>query len=90
LIDNQKILIRIFNDTTKEDEKISITIGQENKEELINNCSLITAVYKMGEVSGTLGVLGPTRMKYEKVTSLVDYIAREISSLFFQQNPYLQ
>lgn len=90
LIDNQKILIRIFNSTTKEDEKISITIGQENKEELINNCSLITAVYKIGEVSGTLGVLGPTRMKYEKVTSLVDYIAKEISNLFVQQHPYLQ
>lgn len=89
-IDNQKILIRIFNDTTKDDEKISIAIGQENREELINNCSLITAVYKIGDVSGTLGVLGPTRMKYEKVTSLVDYIAREISNLFIQQNPQLQ
>lgn len=90
LIDNQKILIRVFNDTTKDDEKISITIGQENKEELISNCSLITAVYKIGDVTGILGVLGPTRMKYEKVTSLVDYIAREISNHFFQQNPILQ
>ncbi len=90
LIDNQKILIRILNDTTKDNEKISITIGQENKEELINNCSLITAIYKIGDVTGILGVLGPTRMKYEKVTSFVDYIAREISNLFFQQNPTLQ
>ena len=90
LMDNQKVLIRILNDTAKDDEKISITIGQENKEELINNCSLITAVYKIGDVTGILGVLGPTRMKYEKVTSLVDYIAREISNLFFQQNPNLQ
>jgi heat-inducible transcriptional repressor len=90
LIDNQKILIHIFNDYTKDDEKISITIGQENKEELINNCSLITAVYKIGDITGTLGVLGPTRMKYEKVTSLVDYIAKEISNYFIQQNPLLQ
>lgn len=90
LIDNQKILIHIFNDSTKDDEKISITIGQENKEELINNCSLITAVYKIGDIAGTLGVLGPTRMKYEKVTSLVDYIAKEISNYFIQQNPLLQ
>jgi len=89
LIDNQKILIRIFNDSTKDDEKISITIGQENREELINNCSLITAVYKIGDVTGTLGILGPTRMKYERVTSLVDYIAKEISNLFFQQNTFL-
>lgn len=82
LIDNQKILIRIFNDSNKEDEKISITIGQENKDELINNCSLVTATYTIGEVTGTVGIIGPTRMKYEKVTSLVDYIAKEISKHF--------
>jgi len=82
LIDNQKILIRIFNDSTKDVEKISITIGQENREELITNCSLITANYKIGDITGTLGILGPTRMKYEKVTSLVDYIAKEISNIF--------
>lgn len=90
LFDNQKILIRVFNDLTKDDEKISITIGQENKEELINNCSLITAVYKIGDITGTLGVLGPTRMKYEKVTSLVDYIAKVISNLFTQHSAILQ
>jgi len=82
LIDNQKILIRIFNDSLRDDEKISITIGQENREELISNCSLITAVYKIGDVTGTIGVLGPTRMKYERVTTLVEYIAKEISNLF--------
>jgi len=90
LIDNQRILIRIFNDSTKQDDKISITIGQENKEELINSCSLVTAVYKIGDVTGTLGVIGPTRMKYEKVTSLVDYIAKEISNLFKEQKSLLQ
>jgi len=90
LLDNQKILIRILNDSISSDEKISIAIGQENKEDLIINCSLITAVYKIGNISGTIGVLGPTRMKYEKVISLVDHIANEISNLFIQQNPVLQ
>lgn len=90
LVDNQKILIRILNDSTVNDEKISIAIGQENKDDLMVNCSLITAVYKIGNISGTIGVLGPTRMKYERVTSLVDHIANEISNLFVQQNPVLQ
>lgn len=84
LFDNQKILIRVFNNSIKDDDKISISIGQENKDELISNCSLITAVYKIGDVTGTLGVIGPTRMKYEKVTSLVDYIAKEISNIVSQ------
>ena len=89
LIDNKRILIRIINNLTKDEEKISITIGKENKEELINNCSLITATYKIGDVTGTLGVIGPTRMKYDKVTSLVDYVSNEISNLFSEQNSIL-
>ncbi len=90
LIDNQKILIRILNDSITNDENISIAIGQENKDELITNCSLITAVYKIGEITGTIGIIGPTRMKYEKVISLVDYISNQISNLFIKQKPVLQ
>jgi len=90
LIDNQKILIRILNDSTANDENISIAIGQENKDELITKCSLITAVYKIGEITGTIGVIGPTRMKYEKVISLVDYISNQISNFFIRQKPVLQ
>lgn len=82
LIDNQKVLIHIFNNTTNTDEKISITIGNENKEQLVNQFSLITATYKIGDVSGMLGIIGPTRMKYEKVTSLVDYLSKTLGSLF--------
>jgi heat-inducible transcriptional repressor len=82
LFDDQKILIGILNESTKEDEKISITIGQENRTELVCHCSLITAVYRIGDITGTLGIIGPTRMKYEKVTGLVDYITQKITSLF--------
>jgi len=82
LIDNQKILIHIINNTTSTDEKISITIGNENKEQIVNKCSLVTANYTIGDVTGTLGVIGPTRMKYEKVTSLVDYLARTLGRFF--------
>ncbi len=90
LIENQKILIRILNNSTSKDENISIAIGQENKDELITNCSLITAVYKIGEITGTIGVIGPTRMKYEKVISLVDYVSNQISNFFTRQKPVLQ
>ncbi len=89
LIDNQKILIRVLNDSSASDEKISIAIGQENKEELLNNCSLITAAYRIGDITGTIGILGPTRMKYEKVISLVDFIAKEISNFFMEHKPTL-
>lgn len=82
LIDNQKVLIHIINNTKIQDENISITIGNENKEKIVNKCSLITAEYKIGDVTGTLGIIGPTRMKYEKVTSLVDYLTKTLGNLF--------
>ncbi|MDZ7331845.1 MAG: heat-inducible transcriptional repressor HrcA [candidate division KSB1 bacterium] len=89
LIENQKILIRVLSDSTANEDKISIAIGQENKEELLNNCSLITAAYRIGDITGTIGILGPTRMKYEKVISLVDFIAKEISNFFVEHKPTL-
>ena len=82
LIDNQDILVHIVKDSAKTDEKISITIGQEHKEELVKNCSLISAPYKIGDIQGTIAVLGPTRMRYEKVTALVDYVSKSISQMF--------
>lgn len=82
LIDNQDILIHIVKSSTTNADKISITIGQEHREELVKNCSLISAPYKIGNIKGTIAVLGPTRMKYEKMTALIDYIAKSINQLF--------
>jgi len=82
LIDNQKILVHLIKNSTKEEEKISITIGTEHKETLVENCSLISTNYKIGDINGTLGIIGPTRMKYEKLSVLVDYIAKGLNNLF--------
>ena len=82
LIDNQNVLVHIIKNSTKKDEGISITIGREHKQELVNNCSLISTTYKIGDITGTLAVIGPTRMRYEKITAVVDYIGKGISNLF--------
>ena len=44
--------------------------------------SVITSAYTMGDLSGTIGVIGPKRMPYAKVIPLVDYVAKAISDLF--------
>jgi heat-inducible transcriptional repressor len=47
----------------------------------LDECSVITAPYEVnGEVVGTLGVIGPTRMAYERVIPIVDITARLLSS----------
>ncbi|HFE52634.1 MAG TPA: HrcA family transcriptional regulator, partial [Bacteroidetes bacterium] len=77
LLENKEIIIQVLQEG--EDEgKVSITIGEENQEELLRNCSLVTATYHVGSVRGTLGVIGPTRMPYARVVALVDFMAETL------------
>ncbi|WLR49898.1 heat-inducible transcriptional repressor HrcA [Bacillus tianshenii] len=61
---------------------ISVKIGQENKIEEMRNCSIITASYSVGnEHMGTIAVLGPTRMEYSKVISLLNVFSADLSKV---------
>ncbi|GIP35858.1 heat-inducible transcriptional repressor HrcA [Paenibacillus sp. J2TS4] len=63
-------------------EGIQVRIGSENSLAAINNCSLITATYSVdGHCLGTIGILGPTRMEYGKVISLLDYLSKDMALL---------
>lgn len=56
---------------------IKIFIGQESGYDVLADCSVVTAPYSAdGRIIGTLGVIGPTRMAYEQVISIVDITAR--------------
>jgi len=56
---------------------VQIFIGDESGYELFGDCSVITAPYRSeGKVLGVLGVIGPTRMAYERVIPVVDITAR--------------
>jgi heat-inducible transcriptional repressor len=59
---------------------ISIKIGKENDNIAMENCSLITATYSLGDNQlGTIAVLGPTRMEYSRVISLLTRMTRDLS-----------
>ena len=60
---------------------ITITIGKEMERGEMESCSLVTSSYKAGKVAGTIGVIGPTRMRYAKLVSLVDYTAKLLSDI---------
>ncbi len=60
---------------------VQIFIGGESELLPLDECSLVTAPYSVdGQVVGTLGVVGPTRMAYERVVPIVDITARLLSS----------
>lgn len=62
---------------------IHVKIGSENKNLAMEDCSLITATYSIGnEPVGSIAILGPTRMKYSKVISLLDFLSRDMSKAF--------
>ncbi len=60
-----------------DNQEVRITIGAENALPGIEDCTLITSRYVVDQkTSGSLGILGPTRMEYGRAISLVDYVAR--------------
>jgi heat-inducible transcriptional repressor len=61
---------------------LKVTIGDENEEKLIRECSIISAPYTFGNVDGVVGVIGPTRMAYKHIIPLVDFTAKWITRMF--------
>jgi len=60
---------------------MQIFIGEESGYQALDECSIVTAPYQSdGEVLGILGVIGPTRMAYERVIPIVDITAKMLSN----------
>ncbi|MDD5602827.1 MAG: heat-inducible transcriptional repressor HrcA [Eubacteriales bacterium] len=59
---------------------LSVRIGTENKMDQIENCTVITATYSYKDtILGTIGIIGPTRMEYSRVISIMDYIRDKVN-----------
>lgn len=65
-----------------EDSGLKVTIGSENKFTGIQDCSMVQATYRLnGQIVGTMAVLGPTRMEYDKVISVMDYLHKYLKTI---------
>jgi heat-inducible transcriptional repressor len=60
---------------------ISVTIGGENLDRSLADLTIVTSTYQCGGFSGLIGVIGPTRMPYRKVVSLVEHTSRMLGDL---------
>ncbi len=61
---------------------VQIFIGEESGYDALNSCSVVTAPYEAnGEALGVLGVIGPTRMAYDRIIPIVDVTARLFGSV---------
>lgn len=86
LVENKDIIIHVL-DKNKEEAKsdLAISIGQENKDEKLSDYSMISKEYKIGDLTGTLGIMGPKRMDYSKIIAAVVYIAEQLTEELTKQ-----
>jgi heat-inducible transcriptional repressor len=79
--EEKTILIRLLEKSINA-TGIQIFIGSETEINEMGGCSVITATYTKGDYPiGTLGVIGPTRMNYDRVIPIVDYTAKVVSKI---------
>ena len=80
LLNDKETIINIMEQRNNE-ENIIVTIGKENKDSKIELFSIITAGYTVGNMKGTLGIIGPRRMRYSKLIPIVEYTAETINKI---------
>lgn len=84
-------LMQILNECVGRDardrSKVQVVIGKENSTPSFQNCTLITAPYRIGDsqTMGTLSVLGPTRIEYARMISIVSYVARILEKMMAEK-----
>ena len=62
--------------------EVTIRIGPENDVPELSDCSIVTAQYRVGDQStGTLGIIGPTRMNYNRVIPVLEFMSRAMTEL---------
>ena len=70
-----------------DEEGVTVRIGTDSPINDIDDVSVISASFKTGATTkGSISVIGPTRMPYEKVVSLVEYISKNIEQAFFDES----
>ena len=77
ILDEKEVMTDILNSGFAKD--INVYIGDENEKEELKDFSVITFKHKVGDKDmGTIGIIGPKRMDYSKVISVMKYINKKL------------
>ena len=80
LTEQRDLLARAVG-TREHGGRLKITIGGENDASELSDFTLVTAEYSVGDLKGVIGVIGPTRMPYEKIVAIVDYTSSLVTRI---------
>jgi heat-inducible transcriptional repressor len=82
LIEDKDIIVHILEKSVESiNDSVFIAIGKENSSQRLSEYSFINKDYKIGDVTGSLGIIGPKRMEYSKVIAIVDYVTKMLSEI---------
>ena len=81
----KKALGELVQDSLSEENNtgIQVYIGNETPVSSMKDCSVVTATYELGEgMRGTIGIIGPKRMDYDKVIGTLKTLMNELDTLY--------
>ncbi len=79
VLEDQDVILHLLHEGQHETEEgVRISIGDEIGNRVLGGCSVVAASYSIGDTEGTVGVIGPTRMNYAHLSSLVKFAAEAI------------
>ncbi len=79
LVENEDIIIHLL-DKIEEPVGVKVLIGGEINNDILDDYSLVLSSYSIGSAQGTIGLVGPRRMNYPKMISIVHTVSRLLSS----------
>ena len=82
-LEEKQLLTKLLPDLKNEEDGIQIYIGDETPVQTMKDCSVVTATYELKDgVKGTIGVIGPKRMDYEKVVETLKNVKTQLSNVY--------
>jgi heat-inducible transcriptional repressor len=80
MLEHQVVVVSLVRDLL--DQGVTVRIGSENELEELRDCAIVLAPYEVeGEIAGTVGVLGPTRMDYRQALAAVAAVSQQLGRL---------
>lgn len=82
-LEEKKLLTTLVNDQNQDQGGIQVYIGNETPIQSMKDCSVVTATYELEDgVTGTIGIIGPKRMDYEKVVEDLRTVKNQLDAVF--------
>ena len=83
LVEDKDIIIHVVDEKTSLTKgEVSVSIGSESNEEKLNDYSIIVKEYSVGQIMGSIGIIGPKRMRYSHEIASVVQMAEVLSKVF--------